>query len=537
MPANLELGLDLSLSASANLEAMVELVVTELRALSIEPAPRPTPTLGHWRRQVQLVASLWQGDPVTIDPSNLNKVDPRFVDASNDDFHLQPGSPMINAGYLATPNLPDFDIEGNPRVLGASVDIGAYEYDDGSNPKAILSVAKAGTGTGTITSSPTGINCGNDCVQAYAINTPVPLTATADTNSTFDGWSGNADCADGSLTMGSNKECTATFNAVRQLTVTKAGLGKGTVTSNPTGINCGSSCSAWFYLNQSVQLTANPDGYSRFSGWSGNADCVDGQVTLANQIACTATFDPIYYTLHVLFPGTGSGTVTSDPIGINCGTDCREDYPAGTTVTLRATAATGSIFNGWAGACSGNSSTCQVQITDLTGVTANFTAVVPGSPNTLYVTSTGGGTVTSNPTGITCGTQCDADFDSTKTVTLTPTPNSGLTFNGWRGACNGTSTCQVPMTNNKAVMAAFGNTYPSQILVLQQEQLTDNGLYAAPRLVVLGPELIVGAGSNTTVEAGEQIKFIPGFRVERTATFKARINPTLILLCHLFLEN
>jgi len=63
VPTNLELGLDLSLSASAGLEAMVDLVSTELRALGIEPTPRPTPTLGHWRRQVQLVASLWQGDP------------------------------------------------------------------------------------------------------------------------------------------------------------------------------------------------------------------------------------------------------------------------------------------------------------------------------------------------------------------------------------------------------------------------------------------------------------------------------------------
>ncbi len=100
--------------------------------------------------------------PIGIDPSNRNHLNPLLVDPDNDDFHLSAGSPMIDAGYPSTPDLPDFDIEGTPRVLGASVDIGAYEYDDGSDPKAILTVTKAGNGTATLTSSPTGINCGSD---------------------------------------------------------------------------------------------------------------------------------------------------------------------------------------------------------------------------------------------------------------------------------------------------------------------------------------------------------------------------------------
>ncbi len=327
--------------------------------------------------------------------------------------------------------------------------------------------------------------------------------------------------------MDTHKTCTGTFNAQRLLTIIKTGSGSGTVTSSPGGINCGNVCSAPFLLHQQVTLTAAPTTNSRFSGWSGADDCSNSQVTMATALSCTAQFDPIYYTLLVLFPGTGTGTVTSNPAGINCGTDCQEDYVAETKVTLTAAAQPGSTFNGWAGACSGNASICQVTITDLTGVTANFTAVTPGTPNTLYVTSTGGGTVTSNPSGINCGTTCDADFNAATVVTLTPTPNPGLTFNGWRGACTGTGTCQVPMTNAKGVMAAFGNTYPSQVLLLQQDQLTGTGDYAAPRLVVLGPALTVAAGSDLTVEAGEQIKCLPGFKVEHGATFRARINPTL----------
>ncbi|MBP8290164.1 MAG: hypothetical protein KAX51_10225 [Chromatiaceae bacterium] len=77
--------------------------------------------------------------PITLDPTNLNQIDPLFVDASTGDFHLQPGSPMIDAGYPGTPDLPELDIEGTPRFLGASVDIGAYEYDDGSPPRPFCS--------------------------------------------------------------------------------------------------------------------------------------------------------------------------------------------------------------------------------------------------------------------------------------------------------------------------------------------------------------------------------------------------------------
>jgi len=75
-----------------------------------------------------------------------------------------------------------------------------------------LTVTKAGTGSGTITSTRSGINCGADCSENYNIGTVVTLTATAAAGSTFAGWSDDVDCVDGIVTVNATKTCTARFD-------------------------------------------------------------------------------------------------------------------------------------------------------------------------------------------------------------------------------------------------------------------------------------------------------------------------------------
>jgi len=253
-----------------------------------------------------------------------------------------------------------------------------------------LSVSKAGTGSGTVTSNPTGINCGPTCSASFAGGTVITLTAVPAAGSTFTGWSGDPDCSDGSVTLNASTNCTATFNTSGvggpfTLSVSKAGTGSGTVTSNPTGINCGPTCSASFAGGTVITLTAVPAAGSTFTGWSGDPDCSDGSVTLNASTNCTATFNTSGaggpFTLSV--SKTGSGTVTSSPAGINCGSDCSESFANGTVVTLTAAPASGYTFAGWSGDCSNASTSATITMNANKSCTAAFrlSGVAPGIPD------------------------------------------------------------------------------------------------------------------------------------------------------------
>ncbi len=70
-------------------------------------------------------------------PGNFTNA-PLLVD-TNIDFHLQSNSPCINSGNNP-PATPATDLDGNPRLQGGTVDVGAYEYQ---TPSSLLSYAWA----------------------------------------------------------------------------------------------------------------------------------------------------------------------------------------------------------------------------------------------------------------------------------------------------------------------------------------------------------------------------------------------------------
>jgi len=211
-------------------------------------------------------------------------------------------------------------------------------------------------------------------VESYDFGTVVTLTAVADNNSTFTGWSGACTgmgvCV---VTMDVAKNVTATFTlGTNALSVTPAGTGSGTVTSDPAGIDCGVTCVAVFDYGTVVMLTAVTDLGSTFTGWSGVCTGTGGcTVTMDAAQNVTATFTLEQYELSVTVDGTGGGTVTSSPAGIDCGPDCVESYDFGTVVTLTAVADNNSTFTGWSGACTGMG-VCVVTMDMVQSVTATF---------------------------------------------------------------------------------------------------------------------------------------------------------------------
>jgi hypothetical protein len=108
-----------------------------------------------------------------------------------------------------------------------------------------------------------------------------------------------------------------------------------------------------------------------------------------DDVAVTVIDDDISFVLDVVKTGTGSGTITSDLPGINCGSDCTEAYVEDSVVTLTATPAAGSALNGWSGACTGTW-TCQVTMSQAMSVTAEFSPVgIIVQPTNITLTETG----------------------------------------------------------------------------------------------------------------------------------------------------
>jgi hypothetical protein len=75
--------------------------------------------------------------------------------------------------------------------------------------------------------------------------------------------------------------------AVPRLTISKAGAGTGLITSTAPVIHCGTICGVEA-SGSTFTLSVAPDSGSVFAGWSGDADCVDGSVTLTADRTCVA---------------------------------------------------------------------------------------------------------------------------------------------------------------------------------------------------------------------------------------------------------
>lgn len=137
------------------------------------------------------------GNLADANPQFVNPISHTSTPTINGDLHLQQGSPAINAGNSLF-NSVATDLGNNPRIVGTSIDLGAYE--------AQLFLEKNIVGSGTINATPQ--------LNEYLANTNVTLSAIAKPGWSFAGWSGDLSGSNSptNLLMDDNKSITATFS-------------------------------------------------------------------------------------------------------------------------------------------------------------------------------------------------------------------------------------------------------------------------------------------------------------------------------------
>ena len=148
---------------------------------------------------------------------------------------------------------------------------------------------------------------------------------------------------------------------------------------------------------------------------------------------------PSQYLLMISNPGPGQGMVSGS--GISCGNTCLAAYNAGTVVSLSATAAPGSTFDGWSGGGCSGTGLCTVTMNANITITANFkTAPAPTTvPTTTTTSIRPTSTTTSVPTTIPTTTIQPTASTTSVPTTIPPTSIPPTT-----------TTTSVPPTNGAA---------------------------------------------------------------------------------------
>jgi len=188
------------------------------------------------------------------------------------DGTFQPALSFGAGTYPISVAVGDFNGDGRPDLATAnynSNDVSVLINNTALVPNT-LTVSKAGTGSGTVTSSNGAINCGTTCSAAYASGTSVALTATPASGSVFSGWSGAGCSGTGRcvVTMSAAQAVAATFmiNGIdlmeKAVTNPPATIGrKGSFSVTDTTMNQGAvaagASTTRYYLSVDTQKSSN----------------------------------------------------------------------------------------------------------------------------------------------------------------------------------------------------------------------------------------------------------------------------------------
>jgi Viral BACON domain len=173
---------------------------------------------------------------------------------------------VYGAGTAITSFAANFEqhCEGGPHGL-----FGSVRYNAAARAPYTVTAAVAGSGAGTITSFPAGIDCGVTCATTVADGFITALVATPAAGSGFGGWSGPADCADGVVSAAANVACTATFVACSYAISPTSlvgspfgGFGQLNVTATPGCSWTPASSDSWLPVDTTTRTGSQPLGYS-----------------------------------------------------------------------------------------------------------------------------------------------------------------------------------------------------------------------------------------------------------------------------------
>ncbi|WP_353571570.1 Calx-beta domain-containing protein [Candidatus Albibeggiatoa sp. nov. BB20] len=339
-----------------------------------------------------------------------------------------------------------------------------------------VSVSKSGTGDGTTSG-----------YGSYESGASVSLTASADSNSKFSGWSGDSECNSSFTMPSSNVSCTAKFTKTTTTddnsstgTIVEEPVyhnllvnitGKGSFSSDTVGISCsiGNNCVTYReYLT--VTLTPEPDQGYRLKSWSG--DCSkSGIVVMDSKQTCQLTFEKLpAYQLVTQKSGKGFGTISSNDGIINCGSACRSSYTADRVITLTATVDSDKTqFVGWScvDGLSTTDSSIEIAMSQNRTCTAGFSTLYS---LTTYVDSAGG--TISYEQSLACSADnspCVQNYPE-GIMQLTSTPDLGYVAI-WSAEC---PEGQINLNSDQTCHVSFTPSYTLALQVIGNGAITSN---------------------------------------------------------------
>jgi hypothetical protein len=335
---------------------------------------------------------------LTCDGTNLTggtcSVATTQTSVANRLFRIRPSGKMKAFSLKGSTTLQSFT-KANALASGPGGNVWYTSYE---GPAAIgkfgtegydLTVTPEGTGTGTVVSSPAGIECGATCEAPFEKEKEVTLTASPAAGSAFTSWKkcdlGKVEGRKCTVKMSMAKTVGAKFSPVYDVTVKKTtgNTGLGSI----TGITCDAYCTSAtgsIAVGKAVKLAPKASKGSTFTEWS---SC-PGTVVEVNKCEMTsagtaeAKFTAIpRFELTVNKIGGGQGTVKSLPASINCALTCSTmsslfEENVQVELTASVTALKGSSFGGWTGGtgtCTGMTNPCKTSpLTGSQSVTAEF---------------------------------------------------------------------------------------------------------------------------------------------------------------------